>query len=79
MTLAELKAGKTAVVISVGGVEKLRCRLLDLGLVPETEVKVCKTAPFGDPVEISLRGYRLTIRKDDAAKISVRPKGEAGA
>ena len=47
-----------------------------MGLIPHTEVSVRKTAPLGDPIEISLRGYTMTIRKDDAAKIEVRPNKE---
>lgn len=73
MTLNKLETGKRAVIISVGGEEKLRCHLLDMGLVPRTEVTVRKTAPMGDPIEIGLRGYAMTIRRDDAARIEVRP------
>lgn len=76
MTLDKLQIGKTATIISVGGEEKLRCHLLDMGLIPHTEVFMRKTAPLGDPMEISLRGYTMTIRKDDAAKIEVRPAEE---
>lgn len=76
MTLDKLQIGKTAVIITVEGEEKLRCHLLDMGLIPHTEVAVRKTAPLGDPIEISLRGYTMTIRKDDAAKIEVRPLEE---
>lgn len=72
MTLDKLKIGKTAVILKVGGEEKLRCHLLDMGLVPHTEVTVRKTAPLGDPIEISLRGYTVTIRRDAAAEIEVR-------
>ncbi len=49
----------------------LRCRFLDMGLIPRTHVEVCKVAPMGDPIEIRLRGYELTIRKEDAAKIEI--------
>ena len=73
MTLDKLPIGKSAVVVNIGGEEKLRCHLLDMGLTPRTEVTVRKTAPFGDPIELCLRGYTMTIRKDDAAKIEVRP------
>ncbi|MDO4815983.1 MAG: ferrous iron transport protein A [Bacillota bacterium] len=76
MTLDKIQIGKKARIISVAGEEKLRCHLLDMGLIPHTEVLVCKTAPLGDPIEISLRGYTMTIRKDDASKIEVRPEGE---
>lgn len=76
MTLDRLKPGKTAVILTVGGEEKLRCHLLDMGLIPNTKVSVRKTAPLGDPVEISLRGFTMTIRKADAARIEVRPLEE---
>lgn len=71
MYLDQLKIGKEAKILTVGGEGELRCRLLDMGLIPKTTVKVCKVAPMGDPIEIQLRGYELTIRKEDAAKIEV--------
>ena len=72
MTLDKLPIGKTARIIEVGGEKSLRCHLLDMGLIPHTEVTVRKAAPLGDPIEIFLRGYTMTIRKDDAAMIEVR-------
>ncbi len=72
MTLKELGIGKTAVVTSVGGETKLRQHFFDMGLIPKTEVTVVKYAPLGDPVQIRLRGYELTLRLDDAAKIGIR-------
>lgn len=71
MTLDQLKAGESAVITAVGGEGPLRLRLLDMGLIPRTKVKVQKLAPLGDPIQVLLRGYELTIRKDDAAKITV--------
>lgn len=71
MTLEELEIGRTALITRVGGEGVLRCRFLDMGLIPRTRVEVCKVAPMGDPIEIRLRGYELTIRKEDAAKIEV--------
>ena len=71
MTLGELEIGRTALITRVGGEGVLRCRFLDMGLIPRTRVEVCKVAPMGDPIEIRLRGYELTIRKEDAAKIEV--------
>lgn len=73
MTLDKLPIGEKAVIISVGGENNLRCHLLDMGLIPHTEVSVRKTAPLGDPIELFLRGYTITLRKDDASKIEVRP------
>ena len=55
----------------------MRCRLLDMGLIPRTKVEVCKVAPMGDPIEIRLRGYELTIRKEDAKKIEMITEAES--
>ena len=71
MTLRELNVGESARIASVGGDERLRRRLLDMGLTPGTSVSVRKIAPLGDPVELMLRGYVLTIRLDEAEKIAV--------
>ncbi len=71
MTLNELEIGETGVIMAVGGQGSLRRRLLDMGLTPKTRVMVRKVAPMGDPIEIHLRGYELTIRVDDAKKIDV--------
>lgn len=73
MTLNELKTGQSAMITSVGGDGALRCRLLDMGLIPKTKVMVRKVAPMGDPIELFLRGYELTIRLEDAEKIAVVP------
>ena len=72
MTLKELPIGKMATVLAVGGEGALRRRLLDMGLTPKTKVTVRKVAPMGDPIELFLRSYVLTIRKDDAAKIELQ-------
>lgn len=72
MTLDQIAVGQEAVITKVGGEGELRCRLLDMGLIPKTKVKVQKMAPMGDPIEIQLRGYELTIRKDDAQEIEVQ-------
>ncbi len=77
MTLKELGVGKSGIITAVGGEGVLRCRLLDMGLIPKTKVTVQKIAPMGDPMEIRLRGYELTLRLDDAAKIEILP--EVGA
>ena len=71
MTLDELKIGSSAVITAVGGDGALRCRLLDMGLTPRTRVTLQKVAPMGDPIELYLRGYVLTIRAEDAAKIEI--------
>lgn len=72
MTLNQLPIGMPGIIISVGGEGALRDRLLDMGLTPRTQVTVRKVAPLGDPIEITLRGYELTLRRDDAEKIIIR-------
>ena len=77
LTLDKLPLGKEAIIIKVGGEGTiLRRRLLDMGLMPRTRVMVRKRAPLGDPLEISLRGYELTLRAEEAAKISVTTEVE---
>ena len=71
MTLDMLKNGETAVIKTVGGEGALRLRFLDMGLIPRTAVTLQKTAPMGDPMEIRVRGYELTLRKADAKLIEV--------
>ena len=71
MMLNELPTGKSGIITGVGGEGALRLRLLDMGIIPKTKVAVRKIAPFGDPMEIRLRGYELTIRMDDAKMISI--------
>ena len=76
MTLDMLETGKSAVITAVGGDGALRCRLLDMGLIPKTRVMIRKVAPMGDPIELFLRGYELTIRLDDAKQIEITPDDE---
>lgn len=76
MTLDELPIGEMAVITKVGGEGIWRCRLLDMGLIPKTAVQVRKVAPLGDPIELQIRGYALTIRKEDAQKIEVEREGK---
>lgn len=71
MTLAQLPVGKTAIIKTVGGEGALRLRFLDMGLIPKTVVKVQKAAPMGDPIQLLIRGYELTVRKEDAEKIEI--------
>lgn len=74
-TLDKLPLGQEAIIAKVGGEGSiLRRRLLDMGLTPRTRVMVRKRAPLGDPLEISLRGYELTLRAEKAAKITVTPE-----
>lgn len=69
MTIAELKIGQSGTISAVGGEGALRLRFLDMGLIPGTKVTLQKIAPMGDPIQIHLRGYELTIRLEDAGKI----------
>lgn len=71
MRLNELSIGKKAKIVKVNGEGVLRDRLLDMGLIPRTEVMIRKRAPLGDPIEITLRGYELTIRLQEASQIEV--------
>ena len=77
MTLDELKPGNSGIITLVGGEGALRRRLLDMGLTPHTRVTVRKVAPMVDPIELVLRGYVLTIRGEDASKITVEPDTSA--
>ena len=71
MTLKDLKPTKSGRVITVGGEKALRRRLLDMGITPGTSITVLKVAPLGDPMEILIRGYVLTLCLDNAEKITV--------
>ena len=72
MTLKDLSVGSSAVITAVGGEGALRQHFLDMGMIPGAEVTIIKYAPLGDPVELSIHGYTLTLRLDDAAKIDIR-------
>ncbi len=70
-TLAELPIGQTATVKAIDGVDDLALRLLEMGLTPGVEVKLLGVAPLGDPVELEVRGYRLSLRKSEAKRVQV--------
>ena len=72
MTLRDLKIGQSGTIESVGGEGALRLRFLDMGLIPGTKVQLQKVAPLGDPIQILVRGYELTIRLEDAGKITMQ-------
>ena len=72
MTLDMLNAGESGVITAVGGEGVLRCRLLDMGLIPQTRITVSKIAPMVDPMELQLRGYVLTLRIEDARSIEIK-------
>ena len=71
MTLKDLKTGKSGIVTAVGGEGALRRRLLEMGITPRTIVTIKKAAPMGDPIELLLRGYVLSLRLEDAEKITI--------
>ncbi len=71
-TLAELKPGEQGVVKQIEGQGSLHRHLLDMGLTPGTRVQLKKVAPMGDPMEIVLRGYSLTLRREDAARVALK-------
>ena len=71
MTLKELPIGSMATVVTVGGEGALRQHFLDMGLIPGVDVTMVKYAPMGDPVELQIHGYELTLRLADAQKIEI--------
>ena len=73
MTLNELKIGESAKVTSIGGEKSLRQHFLDMGVIPGEEVTLIKYAPMGDPMELRVRGYELTLRLEDAKQIDIEP------
>ncbi len=77
MKLSELKAGERAVITSVGGEGALRQHFLDMGVIPKSEVTMIKLAPMGDPMELRIHGYELTLRLADAEKIVIEPVAAA--
>lgn len=70
-TLRDVSAGETVVVKKLNGEQVLKRRLMDMGITKDSEIYVRKTAPLGDPVEITVRGYELSVRKDDASCIEI--------
>jgi ferrous iron transport protein A len=71
MTLDELKPGESGRITTIGGVGPLKRRLMDMGVLVGEEVKVIKVAPMGDPLEVALKSYRLSLRRSEAQGISV--------
>ncbi len=76
MTLDQLNVGKSATIKSIGGEGPLRLHFLDMGLTPRISVSMRKIAPMGDPIEICVRGYELTLRLSDAKNIELEAGGE---
>ena len=71
MTLRDLNPGESGTVVSIGQKGPLKRRLMDMGIPPGIGIKVVKVAPLGDPVEVNIRGYELSLRKDEAQQIIV--------
>jgi ferrous iron transport protein A len=74
MTLRDLKPGQAGTVVSIGEKGPLKRRIMDMGITRGVAIKVVKVAPLGDPIEINIRGYELSLRKDEAAQIEVNVK-----
>ena len=70
-TLADLQPGEKAVVHSLSGDPEASARLMEMGLLPGTEIKVVRFAPLGDPIEIEVRGYHFSLRREEAAFITL--------
>ncbi|MBP5669431.1 MAG: ferrous iron transport protein A [Lachnospiraceae bacterium] len=71
MNLKEVKVGQTVIVVKLRGEGAIKRRIMDMGITKGTEVYVRKVAPLGDPIEVTVRGYELSIRKADAEMIEV--------
>ena len=74
-TLNNVKVGKTATIKKINGAGAVKCRIMDMGLTKGTDLFVRKVAPLGDPIELTVRGYELSVRKADAALIDVETEG----
>lgn len=72
MNLKDLKPGQQAKVLSIGEKGPMRRRIMDMGVTPGTTIKVVKVAPLGDPIEVNLRGYELSLRKEEAMNIQIQ-------
>lgn len=72
-SLAELQVGQAALVAQVRGADEVSLRLLEMGLTPGVGVRLLAVAPLGDPLEIELRGYRLSVRRSEAERIELQP------
>lgn len=72
MTLKDLKPGQQGTIVSVGEKGPARRRIMDMGVTPGAVVKVIKIAPLGDPIEVNIRGYELSLRKSEASQIQVQ-------
>lgn len=71
MTLKDMKPGQEGTILSLGEKGTMRRRIMDMGLTPGTSIKVIKVAPLGDPIEVNIRNYELSLRKDEAEQIQI--------
>lgn len=72
MTLRDLKPGQEGKVVSLGEKGAIRRRIMDMGITPGVVIKVIKVAPLGDPIEVNVRGYELSLRKAEASQIEIQ-------
>lgn len=72
MTLKELRPGQKGIVASVGTTGAMKRRIMDMGITPGVEIQVIKAAPLGDPIEVHVRGYELSLRKEEAQQIRMQ-------
>ena len=72
MTLRDLKPGQAGIVVSLASAGTVKRRIMDMGITPGVEIRVIKVAPLGDPVEVNVRGYELSLRKEEARQIEIR-------
>lgn len=72
MTLRDLRPGQKGVVASIATTGSIKRRIMDMGITPGVEIKVIKVAPLGDPVEVNVRGYELSLRKEEAQQIEMK-------
>ena len=76
MTLDRLPVGSNATVARIEGADELACRLMEMGLTPGVELQMIGAAPLGDPLELELRGYRLSVRKSEAARVELQQSND---
>ena len=72
MTLRDLKRGQEGVVVAIAAAGSMKRRIMDMGITPGVKMRVIKVAPFGDPIEVNVRGYELSLRKEEAQQIEMR-------
>ncbi len=72
MTLRDLKPGQEGVVVAIAAAGSMKRRIMDMGITPGVKMRVIKVAPLGDPIEVNVRGYELSLRKEEAQQIEMR-------